>query len=102
MRISDWSSDVCSSDLVGQAFIEDPVRLLRLARFAARFHEFSIAPETLALARQLVQDGAVDALVPERVWREVAKGLMVPQAGRMFQVLADTGDRKSTRLNSSH
>ncbi|WP_041683284.1 tRNA CCA-pyrophosphorylase [Pusillimonas sp. T7-7] len=76
---------------VGHAFIEDPVRLLRLARFAARFHEFSIAPETLALARQLVQDGEVDALVPERVWREVAKGLMVPQAGRMFQVLADTG-----------
>src|SRR5690606_18582266 len=76
---------------VGQAFVEDPVRLLRLARFAARFHEFSIAPETLALARQLVSEGEVDALVPERVWREVAKGLMVPQAGRMFQVLADTG-----------
>ncbi|MGB6104073.1 MAG: tRNA CCA-pyrophosphorylase [Pusillimonas sp.] len=76
---------------VGQAFIEDPVRLLRLARFAARFHEFSIAPETMALARQLVSDGEVDALVPERVWREVAKGLMVAQPGRMFQVLADTG-----------
>src|SRR5690606_17138391 len=76
---------------VGQAFVEDPVRLLRLARFAARFDEFLIAPETLALARQLVLDGEVDALVPERVWREVAKGLMVPQAGRMFQVLADTG-----------
>src|SRR3546814_18138133 len=82
MRISDLSSDVCSSDLV---------RLLRLARFAARCHEFSIAPETLDLARRLVLDGEVDALVPERVWREVAKGLMVPQAGRMFQVLADTG-----------
>ncbi|NYT60463.1 tRNA CCA-pyrophosphorylase [Alcaligenaceae bacterium] len=76
---------------VGQAFVEDPVRLLRLARFAARFHEFSIAPETLALAKQLVSDGEVDALVPERVWREVAKGLMVQQAGRMFQVLAETG-----------
>ncbi|MCC2595754.1 tRNA CCA-pyrophosphorylase [Pusillimonas sp. MFBS29] len=76
---------------VGQAFVEDPVRLLRLARFAARFHEFSIAPETLTLARQLVSDGEVDALVPERVWREVAKGLMVPQASRMFQVLDDTG-----------
>ncbi|MDS1140207.1 tRNA CCA-pyrophosphorylase [Pusillimonas sp. SM2304] len=76
---------------VGQAFIEDPVRLLRLARFAARFSDFSIAPETLRLARQLVDDGEVDALVPERVWREVAKGLMVAQPGRMFQVLAQTG-----------
>ncbi|NYT84935.1 tRNA CCA-pyrophosphorylase [Pollutimonas harenae] len=76
---------------VGQAFVEDPVRLLRLARFAARFDEFSIASETLELARKLVQEGEVDALVPERVWREVAKGLMVPRAGRMFQVLADTG-----------
>src|SRR3546814_13299418 len=85
MRISDLSSDVCSSDLV---------RLLRLARFAARFHEFSIAPETLDLARRLVLDGEVDALVPERVWREVAKGLMVPQAGRMFQVLADRSEER--------
>lgn len=76
---------------VGQAFAEDPVRLLRLARFAARFHDFSIAPETLALARSLVDDGEVDALVPERVWREVAKGLMSEHAGRMFQVLESTG-----------
>lgn len=76
---------------VGQAFSEDPVRLLRLARFAARFHEFSIADETLALARQLVADGEVDALVPERVWQEMAKGLMTRQPGRMFEVLTDTG-----------
>lgn len=76
---------------VGQAFIEDPVRLLRLARFAARFHDFSIAAETLALARQLVNDGEVDALVPERVWREVAKGLAADQPGRMFQVLECVG-----------
>lgn len=76
---------------VGRAFVEDPVRLLRLARFAARFHEFTIAPETLTLARQLVQDGEVDALVPERVWQEVAKGLMTQHPGRMFQVLAATG-----------
>lgn len=76
---------------VGQAFVEDPVRLLRLARFAARFHHFSIAPETMALARQLVHDGEVDALVPERVWREVAKGLQALEPGRMFDVLADTG-----------
>ncbi|WP_353151888.1 hypothetical protein [Pollutimonas bauzanensis] len=76
---------------VGQAFVEDPVRLLRLARFAARFHDFSIAPETLALARRLVDDGEVDALVPERVWREMVKGLMTDQPGRMFDVLAATG-----------
>lgn len=76
---------------VDQAFSEDPVRLLRLARFAARFHDFSIADETLALARELVVNGEVDALVPERVWQEVAKGLMTDQPGRMFQVLAETG-----------
>jgi len=76
---------------VGQAFVEDPVRLLRLARFAARFHDFSIAPETMELARRLVDEGEVDALVPERVWREVAKGLMSDRPGRMFDVLAQTG-----------
>ncbi|MBP6020642.1 MAG: tRNA CCA-pyrophosphorylase [Burkholderiaceae bacterium] len=76
---------------VGQAFSEDPVRLLRLARFAARFHDFSIAEDTLHLARQLVDDGEVDTLVPERVWQEVAKGLRAGQPGRMFQVLHSTG-----------
>ncbi len=76
---------------VGQAFVEDPVRLLRLARFAARFDTFSIAPQTLQLARRLVEEGEVDALVPERVWREVAKGMMTAQPGRMFDVLNDTG-----------
>ncbi len=76
---------------VGHSFVEDPVRLLRLARFAARFHDFSIAPQTLALAHQLVVDGEVDALVPERVWREVVKGLSTAQPGRMFQVLETTG-----------
>lgn len=76
---------------VGQAFTEDPVRLLRLARFAARFDDFSIAPETLALASELVQAGEVDALVPERVWQEVTKGLMTAQPVRMFEVLAQTG-----------
>ncbi|WP_322997682.1 tRNA CCA-pyrophosphorylase [Castellaniella sp.] len=72
---------------VGPAFVEDPVRLLRLARFAARFHDFSIAPETLDLCRALVRDGEVDALVPERVWQEFAKGLMTAHPGRMFDVL---------------
>lgn len=76
---------------VGQAFNEDPVRLLRLARFAARFHDFSIAEDTLRLAKQLVDDGEVDTLVPERVWQEVAKGLRTDQPGRMFQVLHSTG-----------
>lgn len=76
---------------VGQAFSEDPVRLLRLARFAARFHDFAIADDTLRLARQLVDDGEVDTLVPERVWQEIAKGLRTRQPGRMFQVLHNTG-----------
>jgi tRNA nucleotidyltransferase (CCA-adding enzyme) len=76
---------------VGHAFTEDPVRLLRLARFAARFHDFSVAPETLDLACRLVADGEVDALVPERVWQELAKGLMTDQPGRMFEVLATAG-----------
>ncbi|RBP36183.1 tRNA nucleotidyltransferase (CCA-adding enzyme) [Eoetvoesiella caeni] len=76
---------------VGDAFVEDPVRLLRLARFAARFHDFSVAPETMELARRLVEDGEVDALVPERVWREVTKGLDAAQPGRMFEVLQKAG-----------
>lgn len=76
---------------VGQAFSEDPVRLLRLARFAARFPDFSVADETMRLARDLVESGEVDELVAERVWQEVAKGLMADQPGRMFQVLGETG-----------
>ncbi|MFA5520512.1 MAG: CCA tRNA nucleotidyltransferase [Castellaniella sp.] len=75
----------------GPAFVEDPVRLLRLARFAARFHDFSIAPETLALAHALVASGEVDALVPERVWQELAKGLMTAHPVRMLEVLLQTG-----------
>jgi len=76
---------------VGEAFAEDPVRLLRLARFAARFGDFSIATETMELCRQLVADGEVDALVPERVWREVAKGLQTESPARMFVVLQQAG-----------
>lgn len=60
---------------VSAAFAEDPVRILRIARFAARFTEFSVAPETLALMQTMVSSGEVDALVPERVWQEVARGL---------------------------
>src|SRR3546814_123031 len=74
---------------VCHAFVEDPVRLLRLARFAARFPDFSVAEDTMALARRLVADGEVDALVPERGWQEIAKGLDTARPGRMFQVLEE-------------
>jgi tRNA nucleotidyltransferase (CCA-adding enzyme) len=76
---------------VGPAFVEDPVRILRLARFAARFADFSIAPETMELARSMVASGEADALVPERVWQEIALGLMEEQPARMVEVLAQTG-----------
>lgn len=73
------------------AFREDPVRILRLARFAARFTDFSVAPETLALMRAMVADGEVDALVAERVWQELARGLMEERPSRMFEVLRECG-----------
>ncbi|MGH8804816.1 MAG: multifunctional CCA addition/repair protein [Polaromonas sp.] len=76
---------------VTEAFREDPVRILRLARFAARFPDFSVAPETLALMRDMVQGGEVDALVAERVWQELARGLMQGQPSRLFDVLRDCG-----------
>lgn len=76
---------------VTDAFREDPVRILRLARFAARFQDFSVAPETVTLMRQMVADGEVDALVPERVWQELARGLMEARPSRMFEVLRDCG-----------
>ncbi len=76
---------------VSDAFVEDPVRLLRLARLAARFPDFSVAPETAALLQQMVEDGEVDALVPERVWQELSRGLMTVRPSRMLQVLRDCG-----------
>jgi tRNA nucleotidyltransferase (CCA-adding enzyme) len=76
---------------VGPAFVEDPVRILRVARFAARFTDFSVAPETLVLMREMVDNGEVDHLVAERVWQELAKGLMEAQPSRMFTVLRDCG-----------
>jgi len=76
---------------VSNAFVEDPVRILRLARFAARFADFSVAPETLSLMRQMVEQGEVDALVAERVWQEVARGLMEEAPSRMLAVLRDCG-----------
>ena len=76
---------------VGPAFAEDPVRILRLARFAARFTDFLVAPETLALCRAMVEAGEVDALVPERVWQELSRGLMEARPSRMIEVLRDCG-----------
>jgi tRNA nucleotidyltransferase (CCA-adding enzyme) len=76
---------------VSLAFAEDPVRILRLARFAARYPSFSVAPETLDLTRRMVAAGEVDALVAERVWQELAKGLMETAPERMFDVLRQCG-----------
>ncbi|WP_291013934.1 multifunctional CCA addition/repair protein [Hydrogenophaga sp.] len=73
------------------AFAEDPVRILRLARFAARFPEFSIAAETETLMRDMVAAGEVDHLVPERVWQELSRGLMEQRPSRMFDVLRACG-----------
>jgi tRNA nucleotidyltransferase (CCA-adding enzyme) len=73
------------------AFAEDPVRILRLARFAARFPDFSVAPETMDLMRRMVADGEVDHLVAERVWQELARGLMEQRPSRMLAVLRDCG-----------
>ncbi len=79
---------------VTTAFREDPVRILRVARFAARFPEFSVAPETSKLMKEMVDAGEVEHLVPERVWQELAKGLMTIQPSRMFEVLKDCGALK--------
>lgn len=76
---------------VSDAFAEDPVRILRLARFAARFADFTVAAETEALMQSMVAAGEVDALVPERVWQELSRGLMEHQPSRMFEVLRRCG-----------
>ncbi|HEY0955442.1 MAG TPA: multifunctional CCA addition/repair protein [Roseateles sp.] len=76
---------------VSPAFAEDPVRILRLARFAARFADFTVAPETVGLMRDMVAAGEVDALVPERVWQELSRGLMERKPSRMFEVLREAG-----------
>ena len=76
---------------VTNAFAEDPLRILRVARFAARFPDFSVAPETMALMRQMVQAGEADHLVPERVWQELARGLMESHPARLFEVLRECG-----------
>jgi tRNA nucleotidyltransferase (CCA-adding enzyme) len=76
---------------VTEAFREDPVRILRLARFAARFPDFTVAPETMTLMREMVAEGEVDALVSERVWQELSRGLMGAKPSRMLQVLRECG-----------
>ncbi len=76
---------------VSEAFAEDPVRILRLARFAARWPHFRVAPQTLALCAQMVAEGEADALVAERVWQELARGLMEARPSRMFELLRDCG-----------
>ncbi|CAN4275063.1 PcnB tRNA nucleotidyltransferase/poly(A) polymerase [Methylophilaceae bacterium] len=76
---------------VSPAFAEDPVRILRAARLAARFPEFTVAAQTNQLMQQMVAAGEVDALVAERVWQELAKGLMEQQPSRLFEVLQACG-----------
>jgi len=75
---------------VSEAFADDPVRILRVARFAARFG-FRVADETLALMRHMVSSGEADYLVPERVWQEFARGLAEPHPEKMFEVLEACG-----------
>jgi tRNA nucleotidyltransferase (CCA-adding enzyme) len=78
---------------VSEAFVEDPVRILRLARFAARFADlgFTVAEETMALMKQMVASGEVDALVPERVWQETERALGETRPDVFFQTLRDCG-----------
>ena len=89
-------ADIQSKTLrhVSDAFAEDPVRILRAARFAARFTDFNVAPETILLMQGMVDAGEVDALVAERVWQELAKGLMETKPSRMFDVLRESGALK--------
>src|SRR5205807_1143344 len=78
---------------VSEAFAEDPVRILRVARFAARFG-FRVADETMGLMKAMVNSGEADALVPERVWQEFSRGLAEPHPQRMFEVLEACGLRQ--------
>jgi len=80
---------------VSDAFAEDPLRLLRVARFAARFPEFIVADETMAALKAIVGSGELNALSPERIWQELARGLVASKPMRMFQVLLDVGAAKT-------
>ena len=76
---------------VSEAFAEDPLRLLRIARFAARFPDFSVADETLAALKDIVQSGELNAISAERIWQELARGLVAVKPMHLFQVLLNTG-----------
>ena len=76
---------------IGPAFIEDPVRLLRIARFSARFPDFSIAPETIDILKKIGQSGELNALVKERVWQEFSKGLLANQPSKLLLTLKACG-----------
>lgn len=80
---------------VSDAFAEDPLRLLRIARFAARFPTFTIAAQTMKALQAIVQSNELAALSAERIWQELARGLMAEKPMRMFQVLLDTGAAKT-------
>lgn len=80
---------------VSDAFAEDPLRLLRIARFAARFPEFTVAPETMAALQAIVQSNELSALSAERIWQELARGFTANKPMRMFQVLLDSGAAKA-------
>lgn len=80
---------------VSDAFAEDPLRLLRIARFAARFPEFSVADETLAALKDIVQSGELSAISAERIWQELARGLVAVKPIHLFQVLLSTGAAKT-------
>jgi tRNA nucleotidyltransferase (CCA-adding enzyme) len=89
-------ADIQSKTLrhVSAAFAEDPVRILRAARLSARFYDFTVAPETNRLMQEMVTAGEVDELVAERVWQELAKGLMERKPSRMFNVMRECGALK--------
>ena len=80
---------------VSDAFAEDPLRLLRIARFAARFPEFRVADQTMAALKAIVQSGELNALSAERIWQELARGLVAAKPMHMFQVLLNTGAAKA-------
>ena len=75
---------------VSPAFSEDPVRILRVARFAARFPDFNVHPDTNKLMKDMVKNGEVNALVPERVWKEFSRALAEPSPERFFTILKDS------------
>jgi tRNA nucleotidyltransferase (CCA-adding enzyme) len=87
---------------VSSAFVEDPVRILRVARFAARFADFNIHPDTVKLMHVMVEQGEVNALVAERVWQEWEGAFIEPCPQRFFEVLNECGALKILFPELSH